>query len=44
MNAVPKWFRPVAVAAVIWNLLGCVAQLSDVMLTPQDLAKMSAAQ
>jgi hypothetical protein len=44
VNAVPKWFRPVAVAALLCNLLGCFAQLSDVMLTPQDLAKMSAAQ
>jgi hypothetical protein len=40
----PKWFRPVAVLALIWNLLGCAAYLSDVTLTPEDLAKMSAAQ
>ncbi|MEI6670346.1 MAG: hypothetical protein WCP29_19555 [Acidobacteriota bacterium] len=44
MNAVPKWFPPVAIAALLWNLLGCVAQVSDMMVTPQDLAKMSAAQ
>jgi hypothetical protein len=44
MEAAPKWFRPVAVVALIWNLLGCLAYLSDVTLTPEDVAKMSAAQ
>jgi hypothetical protein len=44
MTALPKWFRPVAVVALVWNLLGCVAYLSDVMLTPDDVAKMSADQ
>ena len=44
MDAAPKWFRPVAIAALLWNLLGCLAYLSDVMLTPEDVAKMSAAQ
>jgi hypothetical protein len=40
----PKWYTPVAVVAMLWNLLGCAAYLSDVMLTPEALAKMSAAQ
>ena len=44
MNAVPKWFRAVAVAALIWNLLGCAAYLADVRLTPADIAKLTAAQ
>ena len=44
MEQAPKWFRPVAIAALVWNLLGCAAFLSDVMLTPEDVAKMSAAQ
>jgi len=44
MEAAPKWFRPVAVAALFWNLLGCFAYLADVMLTPEDIAKLSAAQ
>jgi hypothetical protein len=44
METAPKWFRPVAVAALIWNLLGCFAYLSDVTLTPDDVAKLSAAQ
>jgi hypothetical protein len=44
MEQAPKWFRPVAIAALLWNLLGCAAYLSDVMLTPEDVAKMTAAQ
>jgi len=44
VNNAPKWFRPVAVVALLWNLLGCAAYLSDVMLKLEDIAKMSAAQ
>ncbi len=44
MPAAPKWFTPVAIIALIWNLLGCFAYLSDVMVTPEDVAKMTAAQ
>jgi hypothetical protein len=44
MEQAPKWFLPVAIAALLWNLLGCAAYLSDVMLTPEDVAKMSAVQ
>ena len=44
MTAAPKWFTPVAVAALLWNLIGCAAYLGDVMLTPDDVAKMTAAQ
>lgn len=44
MNPTPRWFRPVAVAALVWNLIGCFAYLSDVTLTPDDIAKLSADQ
>jgi len=44
MNTAPKWFLPVAGVALLWNLVGCAAYLSDVMLTPEDVAKMDAAQ
>ena len=44
MNTAPKWYLPVTIAALLWNLMGCGAYLSDVMLTADDLAKMSAAQ
>jgi hypothetical protein len=44
MEKAPKWYLPVAVLALLWNLLGCAAYLSDVMLTPEDVAKMTGAQ
>jgi hypothetical protein len=44
VNAAPRWFRPVAIAALVWNLLGCLAYLSDVTRTAADVAKMTAAQ
>ncbi|MHB1313339.1 MAG: hypothetical protein ACYC3L_15085, partial [Gemmatimonadaceae bacterium] len=40
----PKWFLPVAIVALLWNVVGCVAYLSDVMLSSDDLAEMTAAQ
>jgi hypothetical protein len=44
MTTPPKWFRPVAIVALIWNLLGCAAYLADVTLTPEDISKMPPAQ
>jgi hypothetical protein len=44
MTQAPKWFLPTAIVALLWNLMGCAAYLSDVMLTPEDVAKMTAAQ
>lgn len=43
MNAKPKWYLPVAILALLWNLAGCAAYLMDVMRTPEDVAQMSAA-
>lgn len=43
MNALPKWFRPIAVVALLWNLLGCAAYLADVSITPEQLSKMTPA-
>ncbi|MFY7921890.1 MAG: hypothetical protein ACOVSI_05695 [Gemmatimonas sp.] len=40
----PKWFMPVAVVALLWNLMGCAAYLMDVMLTPEAVAAMPADQ
>ncbi len=40
----PKWYMPVAIVALAWNLLGCIAYLHDVRLTPDDIAKLSTAQ
>jgi hypothetical protein len=44
MGVIPKWYLPVTILALLWNLLGCAAYLSDVMLTPEDVAQMTAAQ
>jgi hypothetical protein len=44
MAQVPKWFLPVAIIALLWNLMGCAAYLSDAMLTAADVAKMSEAE
>lgn len=44
MEQPPKWYLPVAIVALLWNLLGCAAYLADVMLTPEDVAQMTAAQ
>jgi hypothetical protein len=44
MTPAPKWYMPVAVVALLWNVLGCLAYLMDVTLTPEDIAKLSEAQ
>jgi hypothetical protein len=44
MNKAPKWFMAVAIVALLWNLLGCLAFFADLQLSPQDVAKLSAAQ
>lgn len=40
MAAPPKWFKPVALVAILWNALGCFAYLSDMRLTAEDIAAM----
>lgn len=37
----PKWFMPVAIVALLWNLIGCGAYLMDVTLTPDAVAAMT---
>jgi hypothetical protein len=44
MNPAPRWFLPVAVIALIWNLMGCFAYLADVMVSAEDVAAMTEAQ
>ena len=44
MSPAPKWYLPVTILALLWNLAGCAAYLSDVMLTPDDVARMPEAQ
>ncbi len=44
MEAVPKWFKPVAIAALLWNLLGCAAYLADVMMSDEAVRALTSAE
>jgi hypothetical protein len=44
MNASPKWLKPVAVVALLWNLLGCAAVAMDLSLSAADIAALPASQ
>ena len=44
MSGAPKWFLPVAILALLWNLLGCAAYLGDVLTTSEQVARMTAEQ
>jgi hypothetical protein len=44
MSKMPKWYTPITIVALIWNLLGCVAYLSDVRMTHEDVARLTVAQ
>lgn len=41
MDQPPKWFLPAAVVALLWNLMGCAAYVSDVSRGPDDVAAMT---
>ena len=41
MTQPPKWFKVVAILALLWNLLGCAAYLADAMMTPEAVAQLS---
>lgn len=40
MSKSPAWFKVVAVVAVLWNLIGCLAFVSDMRLSPDDIAAL----
>jgi hypothetical protein len=40
----PRWFLVVAVVALLWNVLGCIAIASDLSMTPADVAKLPPGQ
>lgn len=42
MSNAPKWLSPVAIVALLWNLLGVYAWYADMSTTPEQLAAMSA--
>lgn len=41
---VPKWYWVAAGLALLWSLAGCAAYVSQVSMTPADLAALPAAQ
>lgn len=43
-NKAPKWFMIVAVILLIWNLLGVMAYLMQVTMSPEALAALPEAQ
>ena len=44
MDKPPKWYYATAIVALLWNLVGCVAYLADVRMSPEALAALSDAQ
>ena len=40
MSNAPKWLTPVAIVALLWNLLGCVGWVADMRATPEKVAAM----
>ncbi len=44
MTPAPKWFKPVAIVALIWNLLGCAVYLMQVTMSAEKLAALPAEQ
>jgi hypothetical protein len=44
MERAPRWFRIASVLALLWNLSGLFAFVSDATMGPEDVAKLSAAQ
>jgi len=41
---IPKWFSVTAIVAVVWNLLGVMAFISHIMMTPEMLAELPQAE
>ncbi|MCO4798082.1 MAG: hypothetical protein KC484_02625 [Colwelliaceae bacterium] len=38
---IPKWFKNTAIIALIWNLLGLMAFISHMMMTPEMISDLS---
>ena len=44
MAGIPKWYTAIAIIAILWNLLGWFGVFADLMLRPEDVARLSADQ
>ena len=40
MSPAPKWFTPLAVISLLWNLMGVAAYVSDMMMSPEAVAAL----
>lgn len=40
INEIPRWFRVIAWVAFVWNLLGVMAFVAQMMMTPEILAAL----
>ena len=43
-QTIPTWYTPVTVVALIWNLLGFMAFVSHLMMTPETIATLPPAE
>lgn len=41
-STAPKWFKIIAIVALIWNLLGAMAYIMQVTMNPEDIAETEA--
>jgi len=41
---IPSWFKVVAIIALIWNILGVLAFAGQMMITPEIIAELPAAE
>ncbi len=39
-NAIPRWFTIVMIVALIWNLMGVMAFIGQIMMTAEQLAQL----
>ncbi|GGW81653.1 hypothetical protein [Alteromonas halophila] len=44
MQSPSKWYYVIATLALIWNLLGCMAFVADLMVSEEDIARLSEAE
>ena len=44
MTQPPKWYLPVTIIALLWNLMGCAAYLMDMMMTAGAVAALPEAR
>ena len=44
MNQAPKWFNVTAFIALLSKILGCIAFIADMQLSPDDITKLPEAQ